>query len=186
MVSLQAPSFVFVDEIGAIAGRHARRDPRRRATFEALIAQLDGEYVFYCSLGSSLIFSQFFFMLERTVCKGWVQCFILRNANHVGILTAILGCSMWFFVGISYLDYFRYFIQFVAGVPWSNWSSAMYVYSKAYSSFFFGIRSSNVLLKKVGGTIRWQGILKEKKKKNLQKSPIPKNVWKKISLGSLF
>lgn len=38
-----APCFVFVDEIDAIAGRHARRDPRRRATFEALIAQLDGE-----------------------------------------------------------------------------------------------------------------------------------------------
>lgn len=40
---VQAPSFVFVDEIDAIAGRHARQDPRRRATFEALIAQLDGE-----------------------------------------------------------------------------------------------------------------------------------------------
>ena len=40
---VQAPSFVFVDEIDAIAGRHARKDPRRRATFEALIAQLDGE-----------------------------------------------------------------------------------------------------------------------------------------------
>lgn len=40
---LQAPAFVFVDEIDAIAGRHARKDPRRRATFEALIAQLDGE-----------------------------------------------------------------------------------------------------------------------------------------------
>ncbi|KAK9133891.1 hypothetical protein Scep_013419 [Stephania cephalantha] len=38
-----APSFVFIDEIDAIAGRHAQRDPRRRATFEALIAQLDGE-----------------------------------------------------------------------------------------------------------------------------------------------
>ncbi|BFG28671.1 hypothetical protein CerSpe_149450 [Prunus speciosa] len=38
-----APSFVFVDEIDAIAGRHARLDPRRKATFEALIAQLDGE-----------------------------------------------------------------------------------------------------------------------------------------------
>ncbi|KAL5731389.1 ATP-dependent zinc metalloprotease FTSH 12 [Ranunculus cassubicifolius] len=38
-----APSFVFLDEIDAIAGRHARKDPRRRATFEALIAQLDGE-----------------------------------------------------------------------------------------------------------------------------------------------
>lgn len=38
-----APSFVFVDEIDAIAGRHAKNDPRRRATFEALIAQLDGD-----------------------------------------------------------------------------------------------------------------------------------------------
>ncbi|XP_058072088.1 ATP-dependent zinc metalloprotease FTSH 12, chloroplastic isoform X2 [Magnolia sinica] len=38
-----APSFVFVDEIDAIAGRHARKDPRRRATFDALISQLDGE-----------------------------------------------------------------------------------------------------------------------------------------------
>lgn len=42
---LQAPAFIFVDEIDAIAGRHARKDPRRRATFEALIDQLDGEYV---------------------------------------------------------------------------------------------------------------------------------------------
>ncbi|KAM3248319.1 ATP-dependent zinc metalloprotease FTSH 12, chloroplastic [Capsicum annuum] len=38
-----APAFVFIDEIDAIAGRHARKDPRRKATFEALIAQLDGE-----------------------------------------------------------------------------------------------------------------------------------------------
>ncbi|XP_042461224.1 ATP-dependent zinc metalloprotease FTSH 12, chloroplastic-like isoform X2 [Zingiber officinale] len=38
-----APSFVFVDEIDAIAGRHARKDPRRCATFNALIAQLNGE-----------------------------------------------------------------------------------------------------------------------------------------------
>lgn len=38
-----APSFVFIDEIDAIAGRHARNDPRRRATFEALISQLDGD-----------------------------------------------------------------------------------------------------------------------------------------------
>ncbi|MQL73917.1 hypothetical protein Taro_006270 [Colocasia esculenta] len=38
-----APSFVFVDEVDAIAGRHARKDPRRRATFEALLSQLDGE-----------------------------------------------------------------------------------------------------------------------------------------------
>ncbi|KAJ4705764.1 ATP-dependent zinc metalloprotease FTSH 12, chloroplastic [Melia azedarach] len=38
-----APAFIFVDEIDAIAGRHARKDPRRRATFEALITQLDGE-----------------------------------------------------------------------------------------------------------------------------------------------
>ncbi|GAY42487.1 hypothetical protein CUMW_067240 [Citrus unshiu] len=40
---VRAPAFVFVDEIDAIAGRHARKDPRRRATFEALIAQLDGD-----------------------------------------------------------------------------------------------------------------------------------------------
>ncbi|KAL3851024.1 hypothetical protein ACJIZ3_012906 [Penstemon smallii] len=38
-----APAFVFIDEIDAIAGRHARKDPRRRATFEALVTQLDGE-----------------------------------------------------------------------------------------------------------------------------------------------
>ncbi|GJR61680.1 ATP-dependent zinc metalloprotease FTSH 12, chloroplastic [Tanacetum coccineum] len=38
-----APAFIFVDEIDAIAGRHARKDPRRRSTFDALIAQLDGE-----------------------------------------------------------------------------------------------------------------------------------------------
>ncbi|XP_024958842.1 ATP-dependent zinc metalloprotease FTSH 12, chloroplastic [Cynara cardunculus var. scolymus] len=38
-----APAFVFVDEIDAIAGRHARKDPRRRSTFDALITQLDGE-----------------------------------------------------------------------------------------------------------------------------------------------
>lgn len=47
MFRLQAPAFVFVDEIDAIAGRHARKDPRRRATFEALVAQLDGELVFH-------------------------------------------------------------------------------------------------------------------------------------------
>ncbi|KAL2897228.1 ATP-dependent zinc metalloprotease FTSH 12 chloroplastic [Bienertia sinuspersici] len=38
-----APSFVFIDEIDALAGRHAKNDPRRRATFEALITQLDGD-----------------------------------------------------------------------------------------------------------------------------------------------
>lgn len=43
MARRNAPAFVFVDEIDAIAGRHAKKDPRRRATFEALIAQLDGE-----------------------------------------------------------------------------------------------------------------------------------------------
>lgn len=43
ILALQAPCFVFVDEIDAIAGRHARKDPRRKATFEALIAQLEGE-----------------------------------------------------------------------------------------------------------------------------------------------
>ena len=42
---VQAPAFIFVDEIDAIAGRHARKDPRRRSTFDALIAQLDGELV---------------------------------------------------------------------------------------------------------------------------------------------
>lgn len=42
---IQAPAFIFVDEIDAIAGRHARRDRRRRFTFEALIDQLDGESV---------------------------------------------------------------------------------------------------------------------------------------------
>ncbi|XP_059277403.1 ATP-dependent zinc metalloprotease FTSH 12, chloroplastic isoform X2 [Lycium ferocissimum] len=40
---VRAPAFVFIDEIDAIAGRHAKKDPRRKATFEALIAQLDGE-----------------------------------------------------------------------------------------------------------------------------------------------
>ncbi|RAL41099.1 hypothetical protein DM860_008797 [Cuscuta australis] len=38
-----APAFVFIDEIDAIAGRHARKDPRRSQTFDALISQLDGE-----------------------------------------------------------------------------------------------------------------------------------------------
>ncbi|GLT31963.1 hypothetical protein SLA2020_066600 [Shorea laevis] len=38
-----APSFVFIDEIDAIAGRHANKDPRLRGTLEALFAQLDGE-----------------------------------------------------------------------------------------------------------------------------------------------
>ncbi|KAK4837718.1 hypothetical protein QYF36_007920 [Acer negundo] len=39
----KAPAFISVDEIDAIAGRQAMKDPRRRATFEALIAQLDSE-----------------------------------------------------------------------------------------------------------------------------------------------
>ncbi|TXG71325.1 hypothetical protein EZV62_006260 [Acer yangbiense] len=43
LISLPAPAFIFVDEIDAIAGRQAIKDPRRRTTFEALIAQLDGE-----------------------------------------------------------------------------------------------------------------------------------------------
>ncbi|XP_057473499.1 ATP-dependent zinc metalloprotease FTSH 12, chloroplastic [Actinidia eriantha] len=38
-----APCFVFVDEIDAIAGRHCKEDPRRKSTFDALIKQLDGE-----------------------------------------------------------------------------------------------------------------------------------------------
>lgn len=36
---------MFVDEIDAIAGRHAHTDPERSAVFEALLAQLDGELV---------------------------------------------------------------------------------------------------------------------------------------------
>ncbi|KAJ0099440.1 hypothetical protein Patl1_20821 [Pistacia atlantica] len=55
-----APAFIFVDEIDAIAGRHARKDPGRRATFEALIAQLDGDKektgVDWFSLRQALIF----------------------------------------------------------------------------------------------------------------------------------
>lgn len=55
-----APSFVFIDEIDALAGRHCRSDPRRRATFEALISQLDGEKVKTgvdrCSLRQAVIF----------------------------------------------------------------------------------------------------------------------------------
>ncbi|KAG0500644.1 hypothetical protein HPP92_000716 [Vanilla planifolia] len=43
MAKRNAPSFVFVDEIDAIAGRHARSDPKRQDTFDALITQLDGE-----------------------------------------------------------------------------------------------------------------------------------------------
>lgn len=34
-----------MDEIDAIAGRHAKEDPRRYATYNALLTQLDGEYV---------------------------------------------------------------------------------------------------------------------------------------------
>ncbi|PIN12222.1 hypothetical protein CDL12_15169 [Handroanthus impetiginosus] len=43
MARKNAPAFVFVDEIDAIAGRYSRRDPQRGATFDALIAQLDAE-----------------------------------------------------------------------------------------------------------------------------------------------
>ncbi|CAN1155589.1 ATP-dependent zinc metalloprotease FTSH 12, chloroplastic [Linum perenne] len=38
-----APSFVFIDEIDAIAGKQALKDAGRRPTYDALIAQLDGE-----------------------------------------------------------------------------------------------------------------------------------------------
>ncbi|KAJ4754538.1 ATP-dependent zinc metalloprotease FtsH [Rhynchospora pubera] len=38
-----APSFVFIDEIDAIAGRNARLDKRRSSTFNALLSQLDGD-----------------------------------------------------------------------------------------------------------------------------------------------
>ncbi|KAL5975755.1 ATP-dependent zinc metalloprotease FTSH 12, chloroplastic [Asimina triloba] len=43
--NMQAPSFIFVDEIDAIVGIGARRDRRRRAAFNALLRELDGEYV---------------------------------------------------------------------------------------------------------------------------------------------
>ena len=56
----QAPSFVFVDEIDAIAGRHARNDPRRRGTFEAFISQLDGELVFQLNARIWIYFSEYF------------------------------------------------------------------------------------------------------------------------------
>nr|QKY65085.1 FTSH protease 12 [Passiflora tenuiloba] len=55
-----APSFVFVDEIDAIAGRHAREDPKRMQTLNALIAQLEREKektgVDRCSLRQAVIF----------------------------------------------------------------------------------------------------------------------------------
>ncbi|KAL8152458.1 hypothetical protein V2J09_010218 [Rumex salicifolius] len=38
-----APAFIFVDEIDAIAGRHVQKDPKRKAILDTLIAQLDGE-----------------------------------------------------------------------------------------------------------------------------------------------
>ncbi|KMZ66102.1 ATP-dependent zinc metalloprotease FtsH 2 [Zostera marina] len=43
MARRNAPCFIFVDEIDAIAGRHAKEDPRRYATYNALLTQLDGE-----------------------------------------------------------------------------------------------------------------------------------------------
>nr|QKY65079.1 FTSH protease 12 [Passiflora auriculata] len=55
-----APSFVFVDEIDAIAGRHAREDPKGMQTLNALIAQLDRDKekngVDRCSLRQAVIF----------------------------------------------------------------------------------------------------------------------------------
>lgn len=62
MLTMQAPSFVFVDEIDAIAGRHARKDPRSRATFEALISQLDGEYVLFFLFWSSELVWRFSYL----------------------------------------------------------------------------------------------------------------------------
>ncbi|GLT61232.1 hypothetical protein SLA2020_339540 [Shorea laevis] len=73
-----APSFVFVDEIDAIAGRHARKDPRRRATFEALIAQLDGNE----SLGgqsanekSKFLDQERRYHIRAFHCSWWWLCF---------------------------------------------------------------------------------------------------------------
>jgi cell division protease FtsH len=40
---LQAPSFVFIDEIDALAGKSMNDDAERRATFQQLLAELDGE-----------------------------------------------------------------------------------------------------------------------------------------------
>lgn len=55
---------MFVDEIDAIAGRHARKDPRRRETFEALISQLDGELVSYlCFVYFSILHDTLFLTL---------------------------------------------------------------------------------------------------------------------------
>lgn len=45
----QAPSFVFIDEIDALAGKNVNDDAERRATFQQLLSELDGEYVFLCS-----------------------------------------------------------------------------------------------------------------------------------------
>nr|QKY65072.1 FTSH protease 12 [Passiflora biflora] len=55
-----APCFVFVDEIDAIAGLRAREDPKRMQTLNALIAQLDREKektgVDRCTLQQAVIF----------------------------------------------------------------------------------------------------------------------------------